>query len=206
MQFTDILVAPAGCTPYENVQLVAGQLTVNADCHGTFILSGIEQIGEQCTCKDGIMQCTGDVASQASCRADQVYFSCDNIFETGAERGRTCLNRHLPYASIKCQAGCACAPGLVDDGTACVAPEQCPCYYQNHRYSPNSQVTRDCNTCVCQGGYWQCTDYLCNAECSLIGQSHLITFDDLQVEFDGDCRYVLATNEEHGFQTRLLIG
>ena len=124
------------------------------------------------------------------------------MFETGAERGRTCLNRHLPYASINCQAGCACAPGLVDDGVACVAPEQCPCYYQNHRYSPNSQVTRDCNTCVCQGGYWQCTDYLCNAECSLIGQSHLITFDDLQVEFDGDCRYVLATNEERGFQTR----
>ena len=124
------------------------------------------------------------------------------MFETGAERGRTCLNRHLPYASINCQAGCACAPGLVDDGIACVAPEQCPCYYQNHRYSPNSQVTRDCNTCVCQGGYWQCTDYLCNAECSLIGQSHIITFDDLQVEFDGDCRYVLATNEECGFQTR----
>ena len=123
------------------------------------------------------------------------------MFETGAERGRTCLNRHLPYASINCQAGCACAPGLVDDGIACVAPEQCPCYYQNHRYSPYSQVTRDCNTCVCQGGYWQCTDYLCNAECSLIGQSHLITFDDLQVEFDGDCRYVLATNEERGFQT-----
>ena len=29
VQFTDILVAPAGCVPYDNVQLVAGQLTVN---------------------------------------------------------------------------------------------------------------------------------------------------------------------------------
>ena len=36
---------------------------------------------------------------------------------------------------------------------------------------------------------------MCNAECSMIGENHLMTFDNHETKFVGNCQYILATNQ-----------
>lgn len=51
-----------------------------------------------------------------------------------------------------------------------------------------------CSTCI--GGKWLCTEAVCKAECSLIGDGHYKTFDGKRFDFIGSCTYKLVVAED----------
>lgn len=94
----------------------------------------------------------------------------------------------------ECVKGCACKPGEVEQHGHCIDPKNCSCVHNKQYYAAGQHISKKCNTCVCVGGFWQCTNERCNAECSLIGENHFSTFDEKQYVFNGDCEYVLVSN------------
>ena len=49
---------------------------------------------------------------------------------------------------------------------------------------------------TCRGSQWSCTNDPCNGICKAWGESHYITYDGREFEFQGECEYVLTTNKE----------
>ncbi|VTJ82453.1 Hypothetical predicted protein [Marmota monax] len=97
-----------------------------------------------------------------------------------------------PQYHTDCVSGCVCPEGLLDDGRGgCVVEEECPCVHNKDLYAPGDNIKLDCNnTCTCQRGRWQCTQFLCHGTCSIYGSGHYITFDGKHYDFDGHCSYV----------------
>uniref|UniRef100_A0A665VKH1 SCO-spondin n=1 Tax=Echeneis naucrates TaxID=173247 RepID=A0A665VKH1_ECHNA len=79
-----------------------------------------------------------------------------------------------------CTPGCSCPPGKVLFRSSCVSHADCPCSalslptsYQSLNVStveiaetlvpPGTAIQHLCNTCVCQGGVFNCTSKLCDA-------------------------------------------
>nr|XP_055042506.1 alpha-tectorin-like [Misgurnus anguillicaudatus] len=135
------------------------------------------------------------------------------------------LSFPIECSILQCQEGCQCNDGLVLNGNDCVPPTNCGCRH-NGRYRQPEEVFWDgkgCQSfCVCNGftGNVHCISSSCNdqevcrvvegeygchpnphAKCSVEGDPHYISFDGAQFDFQGTCRYVLATvcNDTHGF-------
>ncbi|KFM64508.1 Hemocytin, partial [Stegodyphus mimosarum] len=108
----------------------------------------------------------------------------------------TCSNyhHHQPCAVSVCVPGCRCKKGYVLDTTSnvCVKPQNCPCHHSGRSYEEGAQVNMDCNTCVCEGGSWNCDSNPCPGLCSAWGDSHFETFDGRLFDFDGICDYVMV--------------
>nr|XP_026693636.1 LOW QUALITY PROTEIN: von Willebrand factor-like [Ciona intestinalis] len=124
-----------------------------------------------------------------SCPNGMVYSEC------GTACPRTCKNKGLMHmcASL-CVDGCFCPAGTILDVGGCVAEEECSCSHLGEVYSSGQKRTEDCRECTCNGGSWSCTDLMCAGECSATGDPHYQTFDGSSYSFNGDCRYVLATD------------
>ena len=112
-------ICVGGCVCGEGLYLDKDNHCVPKDkCHcyhqGMFYQAGQELLDQDgyCICKSGKMVCSSSQDEQLKCRSDQIYYSCSNDFETGAERGLTCLNRHLPFSHSSCKTGCACPDDL----------------------------------------------------------------------------------------------
>ncbi|XP_062299212.1 alpha-tectorin-like [Scomber scombrus] len=138
-----------------------------------------------------------------------------------------CPSLSFPFScDTVCQEGCQCDDGFVLNGNQCVRPTNCGCHHQG-RYREGGEQFWDgeeCrNLCKCNGttGAVHCIPNTCGAQescrvvegefgchpnphgtCSASGDPHYLTFDGKAYDFQGTCRYVLATlcNTTDGLQ------
>uniref|UniRef100_A0A8C5YWI8 Mucin-2 n=1 Tax=Marmota marmota marmota TaxID=9994 RepID=A0A8C5YWI8_MARMA len=149
---------------------------------------------ERCVCRNGRLHCTQVKLIGQSCAAPKILVDCNNLtaLATREPRPTSCQTLVAGYYHTDCVSGCVCPEGLLDDGRGgCVVEEECPCVHNKDLYSPGDKIKLDCNnTCTCQRGRWQCTQFLCHGTCSIYGSGHYITFDGKHYDFDGHCSYV----------------
>uniref|UniRef100_A0A3B4BJ50 VWFD domain-containing protein n=1 Tax=Periophthalmus magnuspinnatus TaxID=409849 RepID=A0A3B4BJ50_9GOBI len=101
--------------------------------------------------------------------------------------------------NLHCLDGCYCPDGtkvlplslILQNGT-CIAVSQCPCVYHGTSYGQGHVLPQGCSVCVCMGGVWNCTENNCTAECSVVGDVFVTTFDGRMFLQPGACQYVLA--------------
>uniref|UniRef100_A0A1I8MML0 Hemocytin n=2 Tax=Musca domestica TaxID=7370 RepID=A0A1I8MML0_MUSDO len=119
-----------------------------------------------------------------SCAFGRVYLPC------GPDVEPTCESAVTPTKG-KCNEGCFCPEGTVQYKDACITPELCPCNMRDREFKPDTTIKKQCNTCTCKSGQWECTDKLCGARCGAIGDPHYQTFDGKRFDFMGKCSYYL---------------
>ncbi|XP_037624071.1 mucin-5AC-like [Sebastes umbrosus] len=116
--------------------------------------------------------------------------------ECGSPCTDTCSNpQRSQVCEDHCLDGCFCPSGtLFDDITqsGCVPAETCSCLHNGKPYKPGESYSRTCQTCTCTQGKWRCKDLDCPGICSVLGGSHISTYDDKTYSFHGDCSYVLS--------------
>ncbi|XP_030129141.4 mucin-5AC [Taeniopygia guttata] len=108
----------------------------------------------------------------------------------------TCTN---PGRSLFCEEhcidGCFCPPGTVFDdinNSGCIPQQECSCIYNGKTYATGASFSDPCQTCTCNGGQWSCQDKSCPGTCSVVGGSHISTYDMKYYDHHGDCTYVLS--------------
>uniref|UniRef100_A0ABM5GM22 SCO-spondin n=1 Tax=Pogona vitticeps TaxID=103695 RepID=A0ABM5GM22_9SAUR len=96
------------------------------------------------------------------CSGGQVYRECAPPCRT------TCAELHTEAFDTcqelepLCVAGCNCPDGLaLDEDGQCVQLSLCPCVHQGEVHPPGSKIQKNCNTCVCVNGAWNCTGESC---------------------------------------------
>ncbi|XP_021119677.1 mucin-6 isoform X6 [Heterocephalus glaber] len=158
--------------------------------------------GVICYCTNGRLSCSGQPQmSLASCLAPKTFQSCDQSAEDkfGAACAPTCQMLATGTACVptKCEPGCVCAKGLFENPRGeCVPAEQCPCDFAGVSYPGGAELHTDCKTCTCSQGRWACQQGShCPSTCVLYGEGHVVTFDGQRFVFDGNCKYILATDD-----------
>ncbi|KAF7699418.1 hypothetical protein HF521_004160 [Silurus meridionalis] len=133
-----------------------------------------------------------------SCPVPLHRVECESSKDVGIECAKTCQNLDLECVSQSCISGCVCPAGTVRYRRDCIPPDQCPCFHNNHPYAPGQSINIDCNTCVCEGRQWKCTERVCDGVCRTVGESNYISYDGLKFSFPGRCQYVLAQDYCNG--------
>uniref|UniRef100_A0A8C5X4D5 VWFD domain-containing protein n=1 Tax=Malurus cyaneus samueli TaxID=2593467 RepID=A0A8C5X4D5_9PASS len=108
----------------------------------------------------------------------------------------TCTNpERSQFCEEHCIDGCFCPPGTVFDdinNSGCIPQQQCSCIYNGKTYATGTSFSEPCQTCTCNGGQWNCQDKSCPGTCSVVGGSHISTYDKRHYDHHGDCNYVLS--------------
>uniref|UniRef100_A0A8C8LPE1 VWFD domain-containing protein n=1 Tax=Oncorhynchus tshawytscha TaxID=74940 RepID=A0A8C8LPE1_ONCTS len=130
----------------------------------------------------------------------------------------SCPSLSFPFLCVTaCQEGCQCNDGYLLSANQCVPPVACGCHHQGRYLQGGERFWEggECQSlCTCNGttGAVRCTPYACNPQescrvvegeygchpnphgtCSASGDPHYLTFDGGAFDFQGTCRYVLAT-------------
>ncbi|XP_072324712.1 LOW QUALITY PROTEIN: SCO-spondin [Scyliorhinus torazame] len=134
-----------------------------------------------------------------SCSNGMVYSDCISTCPASCE---TVGNPNEGSCREECVSGCECPLGHYLESGMCVKAEDCPCYHHGQKYPPGQAIQQKCNDCVCRRGHWLCSHNECAAECTLIGNTHYITFDRKRYSFHGSCEYILVEDYVDG---KLLI-
>ncbi|XP_062859721.1 mucin-2-like [Trichomycterus rosablanca] len=130
------------------------------------------------------------------CELNKVHSEC------GSPCPDTCSNQEgSMLCADHCVDGCVCPEGTVFNDieqTGCVPVDNCPCIHNGKTYQAGEFYTRTCQECVCSKGRWNCTNLDCPGTCSLLGGSHITTFDGKAYRFNGNCDYVLSKGDTSG--------
>ncbi|AWP20966.1 putative SCO-spondin-like [Scophthalmus maximus] len=119
-----------------------------------------------------------DLPSCPECPSGQVFSDCAGSCPYTCED----LWPHTQCLLGPCSPGCSCPPGQLLHGGSCVPHADCPCSalslptdYQILNVStaeitdtllaPGTAIQHLCNTCVCQGGAFNCTSESCDVDC-----------------------------------------
>uniref|UniRef100_A0A674BVF8 Otogelin like n=1 Tax=Salmo trutta TaxID=8032 RepID=A0A674BVF8_SALTR len=121
------------------------------------------------------------------CEESFVHRDCISCCPPTCTFDKECLGTNL-----HCLDGCYCPDGLILQNGTCIAVSQCPCVYHGTSYTQGYTLEQGCSVCVCMGGVWNCTDNNCTAECSVVGDVFVTSFDGRMFLQPGACQYVLA--------------
>ncbi|KAI4889682.1 hypothetical protein NFI96_021030, partial [Prochilodus magdalenae] len=116
--------------------------------------------------------------------------------ECGSPCKDTCSNQEGSQVCPEhCVEGCFCPSGTVWNDlekNGCIPVEQCPCPHNGKIYQSGESYNTTCRKCECSGGWWSCKTLDCPGTCSLLGGSHITTYDGKAYTFHGNCYYVLT--------------
>ncbi|XP_058264560.1 mucin-2-like isoform X2 [Hemibagrus wyckioides] len=125
-----------------------------------------------------------------TCPSSMVHSECGNPCTD------TCSNQEgSQICADHCVDGCVCPPGTVLDDiaqTGCISVDECACTHNGETYQPGKSFQRTCQECVCSKGRWNCISLDCPGTCSLLGGSHITTYDRKAYSFQGNCDYILS--------------
>ncbi|XP_057185195.1 mucin-5B-like [Triplophysa rosa] len=162
-------------------------------CHGNqeCVCNTLTEISRQCAHaggKPGTWRT--DQLCPKKCPLNMEYMEC------GGPCKNTCSD---PDGSLLCTDhcvdGCFCPDGTVEDDIGnggCVLISECPCVHEGRIYQTGESYEQACKSCVCAAGYWTCTDLECPGICSVVGGSHITTYDGKSFSFNGNCDYTLT--------------
>ncbi|XP_057185196.1 mucin-2-like [Triplophysa rosa] len=162
-------------------------------CHGNqeCVCNTLTEISRQCAHaggKPGTWRT--DQLCPKKCPLNMEYMEC------GGPCKNTCSD---PDGSLLCTDhcvdGCFCPDGMVEDdigNSGCVHISDCPCVHEGTLYQTGESYEQACKSCVCAAGYWTCTDLECPGICSVVGGSHITTYDGKSFSFNGNCDYILT--------------
>uniref|UniRef100_A0A3B1II43 VWFD domain-containing protein n=1 Tax=Astyanax mexicanus TaxID=7994 RepID=A0A3B1II43_ASTMX len=112
----------------------------------------------------------------------------------------TCSNQQTSQVCAEhCVDGCFCPSGTVFNDiekNGCVSVNECPCTHNGNIYQAGESYTRTCQKCKCTNGRWNCVKLDCLGTCSLLGGSHITTYDGKAYTFQGNCYYILSKDKE----------
>ncbi|XP_016118050.1 mucin-2-like, partial [Sinocyclocheilus grahami] len=125
-----------------------------------------------------------------TCPPSMQYLECGNPCKN------TCSG---PDASVLCKEhcvdGCFCPLGMVEDDighSGCIPVNKCLCVHNGTVYRSGESYKQTCKKCVCSAGHWTCTYLECPGICSVVGGSHITTYDGKTFTFSGNCDYILT--------------
>ncbi|XP_054656548.1 mucin-19 [Dunckerocampus dactyliophorus] len=79
-------------------------------------------------------------------------------------------------------------------GFQCINVSSCPCVFADLIYSPGDIRSTKCQSCVCDGGKWHCSDNYCPSRC-LIEGPYVTTYDGKEYVVPGRCKYVASQGQ-----------
>uniref|UniRef100_A0A672HPP5 VWFD domain-containing protein n=1 Tax=Salarias fasciatus TaxID=181472 RepID=A0A672HPP5_SALFA len=81
------------------------------------------------------------------------------------------------------------------DSYQCVKVSSCPCEFAGRMYSTGDIRNTKCQSCVCHGGKWSCSENFCPPKCLIEGQ-YVTTFDGKQYVVPGKCTYMASESTD----------
>ncbi|XP_072233453.1 mucin-5B-like [Leuresthes tenuis] len=126
---------------------------------------------------------------EPECPGDLVYV------EQGAAFIPSCSNPNPRFSSQEMISSCVCPSGEVlndhGDGFHCVSRSSCCCVFNDRIYLSGDRRSTKCQSCLCDGGRWHCSENSCPDRCLIEGQ-FVTTFDGKQYAVPGKCTYLAS--------------
>ncbi|XP_071956996.1 von Willebrand factor-like [Antedon mediterranea] len=158
------------------------------------LCENLQAYSRECASENIILDWRDGVCPK-ECPGLMVYKECGSMCKLTCATSNMDLSQHC---SPECVSGCECPTGFVEENGECILVEECPCVYNKENYRSGDVIQIKCNNCTCNTGQWSCSNDVCEATCSVIGDPHYITFDQKYYTFQGDCDYVLAEDYVDG--------